>query len=300
MSILVIHGGAGLIREEFRAEYTAGLKTALRAGYAVLASGGSADEAVMTAVQLMEQNPTAFNAGVGGALTRAGTVELDACIMSSNGRAGAVAGVTNTPSAIRLANDVRMETPHVLLIGAGAEALEKNPVPNDSLITDRSREGLERWKRSQPNELNPSTFTGSNTVGAVALDAAGRLAAATSTGGVTGQMPGRVGDAPIPGAGTYANSRIAVSCTGLGEAFLRASTARTLALTLEHTGNLHGSTQLVLDEVQSLGGDGGLIAVTSDGQIVWGFNAHSMAYGVQTPQGAQFGVVEGASVHVGS
>ena len=297
MSILVIHGGAGLIREEFRAEYTRGLEAALHAGYAILRTGGSADEAVMSAVQTMEQNPLAFNAGMGGALTQAGTVELDACIMSSDGRAGAVACVTNTPSAIRLAHEVRERTPHVLLVGAGAEALEQQPVANDSLITPRSREGLARWQRNQPNELDPHLFTGSNTVGAVALDQAGRLAAATSTGGVTGQLPGRVGDCPIPGAGTYANPRVAMSCTGLGEAFLRASTAKSLAWQLEHTGELHGSVQHALNEVLTLGGDGGLIAVTADGQLAWGYNTHSMAYGVANEDGITFGVHEGQTIH---
>src|SRR5690625_1079116 len=144
MPILVIHGGAGLIRDSFHDTYTSGLQAALTAGYAVLTAGGTADEAVMTAVASMESNAEAFNAGTGGALTQAGTVELDACVMSSDGRAGAVAGVRNTPSAIRLADVVRRTTPHVLLIGEGAEALEEHPVTNESLITERSREALER------------------------------------------------------------------------------------------------------------------------------------------------------------
>lgn len=297
MPILVIHGGAGLIREPFHATYTSGLQAALTAGYAVLTAGGRADEAVMTAVAHMESNPEAFNAGMGGALTQAGTVELDACIMSSDGRAGAVAGVRNTPSAIRLADVVRNTTPHVLMIGEGAEALEKNPVANASLITDRSREALERWRQNQPNELDPHEFTGSNTVGAVALDSTGRLAAATSTGGVTGQMPGRVGDCPIPGAGTYANELIAVSCTGLGEAFLRASTARSLAMFIEHTGNTAAPLQRSLDEVTELGGDGGLIAVTKDGQVLWGYNTQHMAYGIARESGVTFGVHEGGHLY---
>lgn len=298
MAILVIHGGAGLIREEVRDDYKLGLQRALKAGYDVLESGGSADEAVMTAVAAMESNDRAFNAGTGGALTQEGTVELDACIMSSDGLAGAVAGVRNTPSAIRLADVVRHSTPHVLLIGEGAERLERNPVANESLITERSRDGLQRWRDRQPNELDPHKFTGSNTVGAVAIDDTGRLAAATSTGGVTGQMPGRVGDAPIPGAGTYANDQIAVSCTGLGEAFLRASTARSLALTLEFTGDLTSSTQRALNEIKTLGGDGGIIAVTKTGNVVWGYNTPHMAYGVATEAGMDFGVHEGGNLFV--
>lgn len=296
MAILIIHGGAGTIAERYQAAYEAGLKSALEAGHealkgAVQAGSTRALDAVLAAVTSMESNSEAFNAGVGGALTRDGAVELDACVMVSGAeagsRAGAVAGVTNTANPILLADKVRRSTPHVMIIGPGAEALVEQPVANEELITAKSRASLERWLVGNSSELEqPITSQpgGSNTVGAVALDDEGNLAAATSTGGRTGQWRGRVGDAPIPGLGTYADERVAISCTGKGEAFMEAVTAARLAAALEAGTDVAAAVQRALDDVARMDGDGGLIAVTAEGRLVVAFNSPAMAYGVATDQ----------------
>lgn len=296
MAILLIHGGAGTIAERYQAAYEAGLETALAAGVAALTGGAqegrsAALAAVLAAVTSMESNEEAFNAGVGGALTRDGVAELDACVMVSHAapgtRAGAVAGVTNTRNPILLADLVRRTTPHVLLIGPGAEALVEEPVENSVLLTAKSRASLERWRVGNEGDLEQpidpqraGSQAGSNTVGAVALDDEGNLAAATSTGGRTGQWSGRVGDAPIPGLGTYADEHVAISCTGKGEAFMEAATAARLAAALHAGRELGEATQQALDDVARLDGDGGLIAVTARGQLVVAFNSPAMAYGV--------------------
>lgn len=289
MSILVIHGGAGTISERNQEDYEAGLKAALEAGQAALsgAGGSRALAAVVAAVTSMESNAEAFNAGVGGSLTRDGTVELDACVMVSDAaageRAGAVAGVTNTANPVLLADLVRRSTPHVLMIGPGAEVLVREPVANESLITTKSRAALDRWLAGNAGDLEVP-MGGSNTVGAVALDDDGNLAAATSTGGRTGQWSGRVGDAPIPGLGTYADERVAISCTGKGEAFMEAAVAGRLAAMLESGMELEAAVERVLRDVKGLDGDGGLIAVTSEGRLAVGFNSPHMAYGVAKEQ----------------
>jgi len=291
MAILLIHGGAGTVRERYRAAYAAGLRAAVDAGHVALTAPASDDapralRAVLAAVTSMESNPDAFNAGVGGALTRDGAVELDACVMLSGAGAGAVAGVTNTPNPVLLADLVRRATPHVLLIGAGAEALVADPVPNEALITEKSRAALELWRMGAEEQLEqPAAHgpTGSNTVGAVALDDEGHLAAATSTGGRTGQWRGRVGDAPLPGLGTYADELVAVSCTGKGEAFMEAVTAGKLAAALEAGVPLEEALRRALAGVARRGGDGGIIAVTADGQVGVAFDSPHMAYGVAAP-----------------
>lgn len=299
MAILLIHGGAGNISEAARGPYEAGLHAAADAGYRALtaaqagdADGSAALAAVLAAVTSMESNPKAFNAGVGGALTREGRAELDACVMVSDApagrRAGAVAAVSNFPNPVLLADRVRRETPHVLIVGAGAEALVDEPVTNEALMTPKSRRGLERWLAGQAATLEQGVGAephGSNTVGAVALDDLGNLAAATSTGGRTGQWSGRVGDAPLPGLGTYADERVAISCTGVGEAFMEAVTAGKLAAALAAGVDLEEAVGRALDDVVRSGGDGGLIVVTADGQVAVGFNARAMAYGVVSPRG---------------
>ncbi len=292
MAILLIHGGAGNIAQRDQAAYEEGLRSALAAGTAALEAGPREERtaalaAVLAAVTSMESNSEAFNAGVGGALTRDGAAELDACVMVSHAapgkRAGAVAGVTNTPNPILLADVVRRTTPHVLLIGPGAEALVEEPVENGALITDKSRATLGRWLANNGGDAEQEGGgqpSGSNTVGAVALDDEGNLAAATSTGGTTGQWTGRVGDAPLPGLGTYADEHVAISCTGKGEAFMEAATAARLAAALQAGAELGEATQRALDDVARLDGDGGLIAVTAQGRLVVAFNSAAMAYGV--------------------
>ena len=280
MSItLLIHGGSGTIREEDRENYQAGLVAARDIGFAVLADGGSALEAILAAVTHMENNPDAFNAGTGGSPTSAGTVECDAALMLSDGSCGAVAGVTRAKNPILLAEKVRTETPHVLFVGAGADALVDDPIDNDELLTERMRAALERW---QAKNTGP---TGTATVGAVALDQSGNLAAATSTGGVLGKWPGRVGDSPLVGAGTYANEQVAVSCTGKGEAFIKAVTAKTLATRLEAGDMLEVAVAKCLGEVKGFDGEGGLICLTREGRLCAGFNAPHMAYAWKTPSG---------------
>lgn len=310
MAILLIHGGAGTIAERYQAAYEAGLQAALTAGHEALTGeqrpGTSrALAAALAAVTSMESNPDAFNAGVGGALTRDGTVELDACVMVSGAppgvRAGAVAGVTNSANPVLLADKVRRGTPHVLLIGPGAEGLEERPVDNQALITAKSRASLQRWLAGNAADLEQPIARqvgGSNTVGAVALDDEGNLAAATSTGGRTGQWRGRVGDAPIPGLGTYADERVAISCTGKGEAFMEAASAGRLAAALEHGADLRSAVSRALEDVARLDGDGGLIAVSADGGLVVGFNSPAMAYGLAVDGSLSWQVGREAAVRV--
>lgn len=281
---LVVHGGSGTICEEDRANYHAGLVEARAAGFAVLAAGGSALAAVLKAVTLMEDNPLAFNAGTGGSPTSAGIVECDAALMLSDGSCGAVASVTKAKNPILLADKVRTEMPHIFFVGAGADTLVDHPIDNAELLTKRTRAALERWRERNAGPV------GSATVGAVALDEAGNLAAATSTGGVLGKWPGRVGDSPLIGVGTYASPSIAVSCTGKGEAFMQAVTAKTVALRLEYGETLEEAVARALQDVNHFDGSGGLICATLDGRVCVGFNAPHMAYAWKTRDGEEAAV----------
>jgi len=310
MAKLIIHGGAGTVAPERQDAYRRGLRAALSAGWAVLAAGGPATEAVMRAVETMEANSEAFNAGVGGSPNREGEVELDACIMSgSDGSAGAVAAVRSARSAVRLADLVRRETPHVLLVGAGAEALISDPLDPAELLTPYTRETYRRWREGQerddatPSDPSGGTPpTGSATVGAVALDDHGALAAATSTGGMLGKWPGRVGDAPIPGAGTYADRRVGVSTTGFGEAFLRAVSAKAIAERLAFAQRSGQATPGVLGEllsealadVRALEGRGGIIAIGADGEIAYDFDTRHLAVAWTDGSRELIDVLEGA------
>lgn len=292
MAILLIHGGAGTFTEATVETYRDGLQAAATAGYARLTAGGSALEAVIEAVTSMEANPDAFNAGVGGAMTRTGDVELDACVMLSDGSAGAVGGVRNSRNPIRLADLVRTTTPHVLLVGDGAEALETDPVDNDALKSARSRAEFDRWLASK------GPPSGSGTVGAVALADDGTLAAATSTGGIVGQYSGRIGDTPLPGAGTWADGTVAVSGTGKGEAFIRSVACKSLAVELANGASLEDAITTTLAGLVAADGFGGLIVVTADGRIGYGFNTPAMAYAVRAPGLAEQDLTRHAGVHV--
>jgi beta-aspartyl-peptidase (threonine type) len=300
MPKLILHGGAGTIQPERQATYRAGLQAALNAGWGVLAQGGGAMDACLRAVEVMEANPDAFNAGVGGSPNRDGQVELDACVMDGrDGSAGAVASVRNTPSAVRLADRVRTSTPHVLLVGVGAEALEPNPIDPQTLLTPYTRASWERWRAGQTSEdATPKQPTGSATVGAVALDAAGHVAAATSTGGMLGKWPGRVGDAPIVGAGTYADMRVGVSCTGKGEAFLRAVTAKALAERIAAGQALEPLLTRAIDEVHAFGGEGGLITITASGHIGYAFDTPQLAVAWRDDTEQAFDVLTGGRTFV--
>jgi len=237
---IAIHGGAGTLNRdamtpERRAEYEAALQEALDAGRAVLARGGSAMDAVKAAILPMEDNPL-FNAGRGAVFTWEGTNELDASIMDGRDRsAGAVAGVKTVKHPILLADVVRTESPHVMLMGEGAEEFAAEQgfavTPPEWFATEARKRALERMKANKLSALDVDHKFG--TVGAVALDMEGNLAAGTSTGGMTGKRWGRVGDAPVIGAGTYADNRAcAVSATGWGEYFLRVGVAHEICTRL--------------------------------------------------------------------
>ncbi len=291
---IAVHGGAGAVPRaaltaEREAHYRAGLERALDAGYALLEGGGSSLDAVTTAVRILEDDPL-FNAGHGAALTRDGAAELDAAIMDGRQlRAGAVASVRHVKNPVELARRVMEKSRHVLLVGAGAEefALEEKfqLVPNLYFRTAERVEQLEAEQRgARVSDLVPSTR---GTVGAVARDAAGNLAAATSTGGMTNKRPGRVGDSPIIGAGTYAKNGVcAVSATGHGEYFIRAVAAHHVCAAVEHRGlSLEQAVREVLQVLSGLGGDGGLIAVDRDGGPVMQFSTDGMFRGARDSGG---------------
>jgi len=295
MHAIAIHGGAGsmprhLLTESQEKHYRTSLAAALDAGYGVLERGGSSLDAVSTAVRLLEDDPL-FNAGCGAALTRDGAAELDAAIMDGRQqRAGAVACVRNVKNPIDLARRVMESTRHVLLVGTGAEefAAEEGfvPVPNTYFQTDDRRRQLESTQRGH----HASELVGSpqGTVGAVALDSAGNLAAGTSTGGMTNKRAGRVGDSPIIGAGTYAKNGVcAVSATGHGEYFMRAVVAYHICNAVEFRGlSLEDAAREMLRTIlPGLGGTGGIIAVNVSGQVVMDFNSEGMFRGARDSTG---------------
>jgi beta-aspartyl-peptidase (threonine type) len=285
---LVIHGGAGIIekarmtRDKDR-EIRAALDHALATGAAVLARGGSAVDAVEAAVGELEDDPN-FNAGRGAVFTFEGRNELDAAIMDGRDRsAGAVTGVTRTRHPVSLARAVKDRSPHVLLRGLGADQFSREhgleQVDNSWFATDERRRQLDAMMAMDGDHFDVDLKYG--TVGAVALDQQRHIAAATSTGGLTGKRWGRIGDSPIIGAGTYADDgSAAVSATGSGEYFIRALAAYQVAERVKIGGE---SLQQALDEtladVRSLGGSGGLIAVAATGEMAWGFTTPGMYRG---------------------
>ena len=281
MAKLLVHGGAGTIAEDRRPAYRRGPRPPPPAGGGAPAPGGPAVAAVLRAVEPLEADAAAFNAGGGGSPNRDGEVELDAAVVDGRaGSAGAVAAVRTAPSAVRLADLVRRTSPHVLLVGAGADALVAEPLDPAALLTPLSRAAWARWRARQAEaDAAPPPPVGSATVGAVAIDDRGALAAATSTGGVLGKWPGRVGDAPIVGAGTYADAAVAVSCTGRGEAFLRAVTAKALAERLAAGAALEPALRRALADVRAHAGEGGLIAIAADGSVAYGFDTSHLAVG---------------------
>jgi L-asparaginase / beta-aspartyl-peptidase len=294
MHAIAIHGGAGtLSADRLTPEndrlYRAGLEHALRAGFAVLESGGSSLDAVTVAVQALEDDPL-FNAGRGAVLAANGLHELDASIMDGRDlRAGAVTGLRHVRSPIELARLVMERSVHVMLAGTGAEefALEHGlePVPNSHFATERRRRELEALLAEQAPPKREALM---GTVGAVALDAHGDLAAATSTGGMTGKKWGRVGDSPIIGAGTYAaNDCCAVSATGHGEYFIRAAVAHEIASLMRHKGLdvAAAADEVVMHQLVRMGGSGGVIAVGRDGRIAMPFNSEGMLRGAMDSRG---------------
>ena len=283
---LVIHGGAGVIERaalspEREAEYRARLADALNAGYAVLESGGTSLDAVTAAINIMEDSPL-FNAD--------GICELDASIMDGRTQAaGAVAGVHHIKNPINLARDVMLKSAHVMMVGDGAEKFARSlgyeMMPNEYFQTDWRRQQLKKAQEkdgkertaAQPGDYFTRTLRW-GTVGCVALDKTGNLAAGTSTGGMTNKKFGRVGDAPIIGAGTYAsNATCAVSATGWGEFFIRVGVARDIAAQMEYRGTpLRAAVAASLAKVARLGGDGGVIALDAQGNVAMEFNTPGM------------------------
>ena len=281
---LAIHGGCGAMRpatlspeQEDRAR--AGLGAALDAGVAVLGSGGSALDAVEAAARVLEDDP-AFNAGRGSVLTTEGRCELDAAIMDGRDRrAGAVAGMTTTRAPISTARAVMEHSPHVLLTYEGADAFARKQgleqVANEWFVIPGRQAQLDRVMAAG-GEFDADIKYG--TIGAVAVDDQGHVAAATSTGGLTAKRWGRIGDSPLIGAGTYADDRAcAASATGLGEAFIRAVGAHQLAMRMMIGGEgLQAGLDAVLADIVALGGNGGLIAVAPSGEAAWGFTTPGM------------------------
>jgi len=326
---IAIHGGAGTIARanmtpEKEAEYEAALQNALDAGAKILAEGGSAMDAIQAAIIPMEDSPL-FNAGRGAVFTWEGRNELDASIMDGRDRsAGAVTGVTTIKNPILLADKVRTDSPHVFLMGEGAEQFAgENGLETagpEWFATEGRKRSLERMKAEELSALDVDLKFG--TVGAVALDQDGNLAAGTSTGGMTGKRWGRIGDAPVIGAGTYADNRsCAVSATGWGEYFIRVGVAQEICTRLRVSSEMDpealramietflsdkaadGQTDIeiemspapkqgaqkiadsVMAEVKELGGDGGVILVTPEGHALFSFNTSGMYRGRATSDG---------------
>lgn len=310
-----IHGGAGVIERasltpEQDAAYRAALHRALEAGSAVLAAGGSSLDAVQAAIELMEDDPL-FNAGRGAVFTAAGRNELDAAVMNgSDLSAGAVAGLTTTRHPIAAARAVMERSPHVMLIGEGADTFAASvgleQVDPAFFFTERRWRGLESALRAQnlpiperpvgaPGPMAENTLPAPplnerkfGTVGAVALDSQGRLAAGTSTGGMTAKRWGRVGDVPVIGAGTYASNRegCAVSATGDGEFYIRATVARDICARIAGGSTTGAAAQAEVDDALALGGSGGVIVMDLQGRPSFAMTTSGMYRGAISSEGA--------------
>ena len=287
---IAIHGGAGtlvkgLMTPELEAEYKAALQNALTQGYAVLEKGASALDAVEVAVRLLEDSPL-FNAGKGSVFTAEGTHEMDAAIMNGeNLKAGAVSLITGIKNPVSLARDIMDKSYHVFLAGEGAMQFAKSngyTIENPDYFYDEVR--YKQWqgiKDSDNFQLDHSVKKDGKfgTVGAVACDQKGNIAAATSTGGMTNKKWGRVGDSPMIGAGTYANNNTcAVSCTGSGEYFIRGVVAYDVSCLMEHKGMSveEASNEVINNRILKIQGDGGLIAIDTKGNIAMPFNTEGM------------------------
>lgn len=309
MYTLVIHGGAGnitpaIMNKEQEAQYTLGLQTALDAGYAILDDGGAALDAVVAAIAALEDNPL-FNAGRGSVFTKKGIHEMDAAVMNgSNLEAGSVAGVRNVCNPIKLAKEVMLHSGHVMLSGKGANefALKQGmELAPDEYFFNQDR--YDQWIEIRDSDFYqldhkadnlkgaiPNTDHKFGTVGAVACDARGNLAAGTSTGGMTNKRFGRIGDSPIIGAGTYANNKTcAISCTGHGEPFLRAVASYDVSCLMEYSGLSlrEACNKVVKEKLLEIGGEGGLIAVNTAGEHQFCFNSAGMYRAVRSSGEAQ-------------
>jgi beta-aspartyl-peptidase (threonine type) len=290
--LLVIHGGAGVERKDFSAAEEraarAALTEALRKGHEALTAGKPAMDAVTAAITVLEDDPT-FNAGRGAVFTHDGKNELDSSLMDgATLRAGAVAGVHTVKNPILLARAVMEHSPHVMMVGQGAEtfaAEQKIPLVDPSYFrTEKRWQQLQRALKEevagQPHaDLETAKHFG--TVGAVALDAEGKLAAGTSTGGMTNKRYGRVGDSPIIGAGTYASAGCAVSGTGWGEFYIRLAVAHDICARMQYLQETpaQAGEEVIVKRVPALGGDGGAIVLSADGKVATPFNTEGMYRG---------------------
>jgi beta-aspartyl-peptidase (threonine type) len=299
---IVIHGGAGTIlrenlTEELEVAYHAALALALETGYQILDSGGTALDAVVAAVRILEDEPL-FNAGRGAVFTSDGTNELDAAIMDgATLNAGAIAGVKRVKNPITLARLVMEESPHVFMVGEGAETFGRGfgveEVDPSWFYTEARWEALQRAQAREAIELswNEGEDWRYGTVGAVARDRNGDLAAATSTGGMTNKRFGRVGDVPVIGAGTYAsNASCAISATGHGEYFIRTVVAREICARIEYLGeSIETATRAVIDDrLGVLGGTGGVVGLDREGRPVLYMNTPGMYRGHYLAGGTPF------------
>jgi beta-aspartyl-peptidase (threonine type) len=306
---LAIHGGAGniipsILNPQLEQQYTQGLTEALDNGSAVLRKGGTALDAVVVAISTLEDNPL-FNAGKGSVFTKKGLNEMDASLMDgSNLAAGAIAGVRNIKNPIQLAREVMLHSGHVLLSGSGALEFAINQgmtmTPDEYFF---NKERYDQWVEIRDTNFTQLDHKGDNlkghapnpdykfgTVGAVACDEQGNLAAGTSTGGMTNKRFGRIGDSPVIGAGTYANNKTcAISCTGHGEFFLRAVVAYDVSCLMEYKGlSLGEAAEIVIkDKLVKLGGEGGLIAVDAKGNYNFCFNSAGMYRGMRNSEGKE-------------
>ena len=301
---IVIHAGAGRIdRDSFTPErerlYYATLEQSLRAGHAILKGGGSALDAVEAAIVIMEDAPV-FNAGKGAVFTAEGKNELDASIMDGRAlQAGAVGGVTTVKNPIRAARAVMEKSPHVLFTNRGAEKFASDNglemVDPKYFFTERRWKQIQTWLKQQEAKAKPRAAAEPDrhadyfsTVGCVALDAKGNIAAGTSTGGMTGKRFGRIGDSPIIGAGTYADNRTAgISCTGHGEYFIRHAVAHDISARIAYKKEslAKAARDVVQTVLKQAGGSGGIIGLDAQGNIVMEFNTPSMTRGSIGPDG---------------
>ncbi len=304
---IAIHGGAGTLRRqemtpEKDRQMREGLSAALEAGHRVLREGGTSLDAVIASVTSMEDNPL-FNAGKGAVFTLDGTIELEAAVMDGASRdAGTVTGVTVARNPVRLARRVMEATPHVTLGFSAADAFARKEglecVSPDYYYTERRWQALQEEKAriaAGGTEADVPEDRKHGTIGAVALDERGRLAAATSTGGRTAKWPGRVGDTAIIGAGTWADETCAVSCTGHGEMFIRAAAAHDVAARMAYLGQTlrEASDAVVLQTLVGLGGTGGMIAVDAKGNVAMPLNCEGMYRGMVDGQGTRMIAIYG-------
>ncbi len=291
---IAVHGGAGTISKgsmtpEMEQQYRDKLTEAMSAGYTILKNNGTSLDAVIAVVTILEDSPL-FNAGKGAVFTHEGTNELDASIMDGSSlKAGAVAGVKHIKNPITLARMVMEQSPHVMMTGEGAEKFAQQHgmelVPADYFYTERRWLQLQQAKAKEDSinrqkSLPPDTTDGKHgTVGCVAVDSYGNLAAGTSTGGTTNKRFGRVGDSPIIGAGTYANNATcAVSATGTGEYFIRSVVGHDISALMEykHLSVQEAAEEVVMKKLVKMGGDGGVIAIDREGNIAMPFNTSGM------------------------